>query len=186
MSVLWVIFYVRNVEFLLGSILCQAVQIGNNGRRETVDEVKKLHEWPWLPILYSWEKHRNFFIIHVGISIVYFNCFDQVRFGLPVHADVVPIVVLTYFLVPKVQSEDPVFANPTTVLSLHSVKFPSTAVRYPCFVVQNSADWQFFVISLQCCILFVDERLEPARVPVSVQLLILPVSKVLCLVDSNS
>lgn len=117
---------------------------------------------------------------------MHFYCFDQAGFGLSVQANVVPFIVLAYFLVPEVQSEDPVLTNPASVLPLHCVKFPTTALRDPGFVVKNSTDGQVFDISLQCCILFVDEGLESPSVPVSVQLLILPVSIVLRLVISNS
>ena len=115
-----------------------------------------------------------------------FDCLNQVNFRLFVNSDEICVIRLTNIFVPEVQSENPIVANPASVLPLNSVNFPSTTIRDLFFVAKNTSDGQVFHISLQCCILFVDKRLNSAGVSILFKLLVFKASIVFYLVLSLS
>ena len=75
------------------------------------------------------------------------HCLDDMGFRLRVDTDVVHIIVLADLLVPKVQSEDPIGADPTRVMLLHCVQIPATTFRHQFLVSENSGDGQVLDIS---------------------------------------
>ena len=115
-----------------------------------------------------------------------FNCFDQVSFCLLVNSDEVSVISLANILVPKVQSENPIVANPACVFPLNSLNLPSATFRYLSFVVKNSSDRQVFDISFQSCILLVDKRLYSTSVSILSKLVVLGSTMVFNFVLSQS
>ena len=184
MPVLWNVIHVGELKLLLDRIFGQAIEWWHLNRRKRIDEIKQLHEFARLPLLNRWEKHRHVCILHVSVLVVLLHCLDNVGFRLWVDTDVVHIIVLAYLLVPKVQSKNPIGTDPACVILLHRVQIPATTFRHQLLVSKNSGDGQVLDISFEI-VMFVDKRLQTARIAIPVQFLVLPVPIVLQLVVSD-
>ena len=90
-------------------------------RVKKIEEIKQFHHWLSFPISLRAVKYRHIRMVLVTLYVVLTDCVDKRDLGACIYADEIIFIILAYALVPKIQSVDPVIANPARIWLLHHI-----------------------------------------------------------------